>query len=306
MNTTRRGFLKSTLAAGAWAASSASVRALVPTARPLPIGLQLFTVRNQLPKDFAGTLDRIAAIGYTEVEAAGFFGHSATSVRRMMAHAGLKCIGAHYPLPNLLKATPQTIHYAKTLGLSYIVCSSPWSPRPERLLKYPGGAWAGMQHVMTLDDWKWSAEQMQRIGEQCRQAGLQLAYHTHTMGFEKHGDTTGFDVLLKNTTTQMLVIELDCGWAIAAGQHPVELLHKYPKRIQMLHVKDMKKMPPGTPPWKYIPTELGRGTINYKPILDTAFRTGVKHVFVEQDDIDVPIWEALKIDYAYMNRIDRA
>jgi len=71
-------------------------------------------------------------------------------------------------------------------------------------------------------------------------------------------------------------------------------------------VKDMKKMPPGTPPWNFIPTELGRGTIDYKPILDAAMHTSVKHVFVEQDDIDVPIWDALKIDYQYMSRVDQA
>lgn len=304
MTTSRRSFLKTGFAAAAWAASTGPAHALA--SRPWPIGLQLFTVRNQLPKDFEGTLAKVAAIGYTEVEAAGFFGHSAAQVKRMMQQAGLKCVSAHYPLPDLLKATPQTIDYAKTLGLSYLVCSSPWSPHPEKLLKYPGGAWAGMQHAMTLDDWKWSGEQMQRIGEECHRAGIQLAYHTHTMSFQKHGNTNGFHTLLANTTTEMVALELDCGWAVAAGQNPVELLHTYPKRIQMLHVKDMKKMPPGTPPWNYIPTELGRGTIDYKPILNAAKHTGVKHVFVEQDDIDVPIWEALKIDYRYMSRIDRA
>ena len=304
MTTSRRSFLKTGFATAVWAASSGSARAAA--SRPWPIGLQLFTVRNQLKKDFAGTLAKVAAIGYTEVEAAGFFGHSAAQVKRMMQQAGLKCVSAHYPLPDLLKARPQTIDYAKALGLSYLVCSSPWSPQAEKLLKYPGGVWAGMQHAMTLDDWKWSGEQMQRIGEQCHRAGIQLAYHTHTMAFEKHGTTNGFHALLANTTTEMVALELDCGWAVAAGQNPIELLHTYPKRIQMLHVKDMKKMPPGTPPWKYIPTELGRGTIDYQPILDAAQHSGVKHVFVEQDDIDVPIWEALRIDYRYMSRVDRA
>ncbi len=303
MTTTRRSFLQTGFAAVAWAGSSGPAHALA--SRPWPIGLQLFTVRNQLPKNFEGTLAKVAAIGYTQVEAAGFFGHPAAQVRHMMANAGLKCVSAHYPLPSLLKATPQTIDYAKTLGLSYLVCSSPWSPHPEKLLRYPGGAWAGLQHAMTLDDWKWSGEQMQRIGEECHHSGIQLAYHTHTMAFEKHGDTNGFHTLLASTTREMVALELDCGWAVAAGQNPVELLHMYPRRIQMLHVKDMKKMPPGTPPWNYIPTELGRGTIHYKPILDAAKHTSVKHVFVEQDDIDVPIWDALKIDYRYMSRIDR-
>lgn len=306
MTTSRRAFLTSSLAAAAWTASSRAARALTPASRPYPIGLQLYTVRNQLPKDFEGTLAKVAAIGYTEVEAAGFFGHPATAVKRMMARTGLRCVSAHYALPDLLKATPQTIDYAKTLGLSYLVCSSPWSPHPEHLLDYPGGAWMGLQKAMTLDDWKWSAEQMQRIGEQCRKVGIQLAYHTHTMGFEKHGDTTGLAVLLRSTSLPEVALELDCGWAVAAGQSPVALLHKYPKRIQMLHIKDMKKMPPGTPPWEYIPTELGRGTIDYQPVIEAARHTAVKHVFVEQDNIDVPIWEALKIDYRYMSRIDRA
>lgn len=306
MTANRRIFLKSSLAAAAWAASSGAARALAPASRPYPIGLQLFTVRNQMPKDFEGTLAKVAAIGYTEVEAAGFFGHPAAAVKRMMVQAGLKCVSAHYSLPSLLKATPQTIDYAKTLGLSYVVCSSPWSPHPEHLLKYPGGAWAGLQQAMTLDDWKWSAEQLQRIGEQFHKAGIQLAYHTHTMSFKKHGNTTGFELLLRDTSLRMVALELDCGWAVAAGQNPVQLLHTYPKRIQMLHLKDMKKMPPGTPPWKYIPTELGRGTINYQPILRAAMHTAVKHVFIEQDDIDVPIWEALRIDYRYMSRIDHA
>lgn len=306
MTTSRRAFLKSSLAAAAWAASTGAAHALAPAVRPYPIGLQIFTVRNQLPKDFEGTLTKIAAIGYTEVEAAEFFGHSAAAVKRMMAQAGLKCVSAHYALPDLLKATPQIIDYAKTLGLRYVVCSSPWSPHPERLLDYPGGPWIGMQKAMTLDDWKWSAAQMQRIGELCHQAGLRFAYHTHTMGFEKHGNTTGFEILMRDTSLHTVAIELDCGWAVAAGQNPVELLHRHPQRIQMLHMKDMKKMPPGTPPWKFIPTELGRGTIDYQPIFDAARRTAVRHVFVEQDDIDVPLWEALKIDYRYMSRIDRA
>ncbi len=306
MTTTRRTFLKSSLAAGAWTAAIPAARALAPAARPYPIGLQLFTVRSQLPKDFSGTLRKIAAIGYTEVEAAGFFGHPATAVRRMMAEAGLKCVSAHYSLADLVKTTPAIVDYARTLGLSYVVCSSPWSPNPAHLVNYPGGTWAGLQNAMTLEDWKWSADQLQRLGRQFRKAGIQLAYHTHTMGFQKHRGTTGFEVLMRRTSLEMLALEMDCGWAVAAGQDPVKLLHRYPKRMQMLHFKDMKKMPPGTPPWKYIPTELGRGTINYKPIFEAALHTSVKHIFVEQDDIDVPIWDALRIDYRYMNRIDRA
>jgi sugar phosphate isomerase/epimerase len=306
MNHSRRSFLKSSLAAGAWAASHGMAHALAAGARLYPIGLQLFTVRAQLPRDYEGTLAKIAALGYQEVEAAGFFGHSAAEVKRVMARVGLRCVSAHYALPDLLKSEQQILDYAHTLGLQYVVCASPWSAHPGHLIHYPGGAWNGLQHAMTLDDWKWTAEQLQRLGGQFHRAGIQLAYHTHTMGFEKHGDTDGFAVLMHETTTEMVALELDCGWAVAAGQNPVALLHRYPRRIQMLHVKDMKPARPGTPPWEYVPTELGHGTIDYAPILQAARKTAVKHVFVEQDDLDMPVWEALKVDERYMARIDRA
>jgi sugar phosphate isomerase/epimerase len=306
MNSTRRTFLKSSLAVGACAALPGLAHALAAVARPYPIGLQLFTVRAQLPKDYEGTLAKIAAIGYQEVEAAGFFGHTAKSVKQIMARVGLRCVSAHYKLPDLLKSEAQILEYAQTLGLRYVVCSTPWSAHPARLAHYPGGIWAGIARAMTMDDWKWTAEQLQRLGERFHEAGLQFAYHTHFMAFAKHGDTDGFAVLMDGTTTEMVALELDCGWAVAAGQSPVELLQKYPKRIQMLHVKDMKPVRPGTPPWGYVPTELGRGTIDYAPILQAARKTAVKHVFVEQDDLDVPVWEALKIDYRVMAKIDRA
>jgi sugar phosphate isomerase/epimerase len=308
MNSTRRTFLKTSLVAGAWAAASRGMAgALAPhSTRPLPIGLQLYSVRDVLPTDFEGTLRKLAALGYQEVEAAGFFGHSPADVKQMMASAGLRCVSAHYSLADLMKTTPQTIEYAQALGLRYLVCSSPWSANPDHLTHYPGGAWQGILHSMSLDDWQWSAEQFNRLGEQMHAAGIQFCYHNHTMEFQDHHGVTGYETLLTQTNPEHVKFELDCGWAIAAGQNPVELLHKHEGRIVMLHVKDMKPAAPGTAPAEHVATELGLGTINYRPILETAFHTGIRHMFVEQEGFDKPLWEALKIDYDYLNRIDRA
>lgn len=305
MNPSRRTFLKTSLAAGAWAGTRRLSSALTGEGRPFPIGLQLYTVRNELPKDYEGTLAKIAAIGYQDVEAAGYFGHTAAQVKQMMQRAGLRCVSSHYPLQQLVKSLPESLDFAHTAGLEYLVAASPWSGDPAHITGYPGGAWMGLEHAMTMDDWKWTAEHLQSIGERCKQAGIQLAYHSHTMSFQKHGDTNGFAVLMHATSPEVVALELDCGWAVAAGQNPVELLQQHAKRIQLLHVKDMKPTAPGTPPWEYVPTELGHGTIHYQPILDAARKAAVKYVFVEQDSIDMPIWDALKVDYDYMRRIDR-
>jgi sugar phosphate isomerase/epimerase len=183
MAVSRRSFLTS--AALAAAASAIPARSLYASPMAPLIGLQLYSVREDLAKDYPGTLKRIAAIGYREVEAAGFYNHNATDVKQMMADAGLRCVSAHYSLADLLKSTDPTIAYAKALGLEYVICSAPWSADPAHLQKYPGGSWQGILHAMTLDDWKWNADEFNQLGCTMQQAGLKFGYHNHTMDFAR-------------------------------------------------------------------------------------------------------------------------
>jgi sugar phosphate isomerase/epimerase len=291
----RRRFL--TAAALTAGASALSSRKLFASASTPSIGVQLFSVRQDLAKNFAGTLKRVAAIGYREVEAAGFYNHSAADVKQMMADAGLHCVSAHYSLADLLKSTDATIAYAKTLGLEYIVCSAPWAADPAHLLKYPGGAWQGILHAMTLDDWKWNADQFNQLGCKMQEAGLKFGYHNHTMEFRKENGSTGYRILLEDTDPRCVTLELDCGWAIAGGQDPAKMLRQHPGRFAMLHLKDLKPAAPGTEPSDRISTEIGLGTVDYRPIFAAAKATGVTHYFVEQEDFDKPVYEALTIDY---------
>jgi sugar phosphate isomerase/epimerase len=286
-----------TTAAVATAASALPARHLFAGESAALIGLQLYTAREALAKDFPGTLKRIAAIGYREVEAAGFYNHNAADVKRMMTDAGLRCVSAHYGLTDLLKTTDAIIEYANKLGLEYVVCSSPWAKNPAHLENHPGGAWQGILHAMTLDDWKWSADQFNQIGQKMRKAGLKFGYHNHTMEFRKIDGTTGYHVLLKDTDPRYVTMELDCGWAFAAGQNPAELMRRHRGRISMLHLKDMKSAPAGTAPDKRIPTEIGHGVVDFHQIFEAAKATGVQHYFVEQDDLDMPLFEALKTDF---------
>jgi sugar phosphate isomerase/epimerase len=270
----------------------------------LPIGLQLYSVRQMLPNDFAGTLKQLATIGYRQVEAAGFFGHSASEVRQMMADAGIKCVSAHYSLVDLLKTGDATIEYAKALGLEYVVCSAPSAPDPERLAKYPGGTWQGVLHALTLDDWKWNADQFNQMGRRMKAAGIRFGYHNHTGEFRNLDGTNGFQVLLRDTDPAYVTFELDCGWAIASGQDPITLLRQNPTRFSLLHVKDLKPASADTAPDKRISTELGRGIVDYRPIFAAAISANIHHAFIEQEDFDIPVLDALKIDFDTMQALE--
>lgn len=295
MMVSRRGFLSSAVATAT--VSALSSRNLFADLEMPPIGLQLYSVRQDLAKDFPGTLKRVAAIGYREVEAAGFYNHSAPEVKQMMSDAGLRCVSAHYSLSDLLKNTDATIAYAKALGLEYVICSAPWAADPSRLEKYPGGSWQGILHAMTLDDWKWNADQFNQMGCRMQEAGLKFGYHNHTMEFSNQNGSSGYRVLLEDTDPRCVTLELDCGWAVAGGEDPAKLLRRYPGRFSMLHIKDLKPAAAGGDPSKRVSTAMGTGVVDFRSIFNAARATGVKHYFVEQEDFDRPVYEALTIDY---------
>jgi sugar phosphate isomerase/epimerase len=285
----RRSFLKT--GSAALAAFGMGGTKLFANPLGLPIGLQLYSVRALLPKDFEGTLKQLSAIGYKEVEAAGFFDHSAEDVKKAMSNAGLRCISAHYPMPVLQKDPEGTLQYAKTLGLEYIVCSSPSVADPS----------AG-RHELTADDWHWNAEQLNRFGKQFKAEGIRMGYHNHTPEFRDLGEgKIGYDVLLKDTDPALVTFEMDCAWVVAGGRNPVDYLHQYPNRISMLHVKDLKPVSGNST--ERTSTVLGKGTIDYKPIFTAAKKANIKHYFVEQEEFDGDPLEELRQDYQYLHAL---
>jgi sugar phosphate isomerase/epimerase len=148
-----------------------------------------------------------------------------------------------------------------------------------------------------MDDWRWSAEQFNQIATKVMAAGMRFAYHNHIAEFGEIGGVLPYDELLKNTDPAKVSFELDCGWAIVGGQDPVRILKQYPARIVMLHIKDFKDNKPPS-------VELGTGSVDYKPIFAAAAATGhIRHAFVEQEEFQGPIMEALKVDAQYMKRL---
>jgi len=284
-STSRRHFLKASAAAAA-AASLAprSLQAAPPL--KLPVGLQLYSVREQLPKDFDGTLHQLAALGYVEVEAAGYFDRTAAQFKHSMDQAGLRCISTHHPLQPLRQHLDEYIEFAHNVGMSYIVCPSPMRKDPSA------------HGDLTLEDWRWTAGELNKVGEKVKAAGMTFGYHNHGPEFGKQDGVTFYDELLRLTDPKLVVFEMDCGWVYAAGRNPIDYLSKTPERFPLLHVKDMAKEPGGG----YHSVVLGKGEIKYAPILRAA--TGLKHYFIEQEEFEIPAMDALRQDADFMRKLN--
>ena len=157
---------------------------------------------------------------------------------------------------------------------------------------------------MTLADWRWNAEQFNRIGERVNGSGIRFGYHNHTGEFRTEDGIVLYDEVLRLTDPAKVTMELDCGWMIVGGKNPVDYLTRYPARFSLLHVKDFKLSgKPGSDKEPPPSAELGRGSIDYRPIFAAAKKAAIKHAFIEQEQYDMPPMEALKIDAEYMQAL---
>jgi sugar phosphate isomerase/epimerase len=298
---TRRSFIQS--AAAAAVSSSPLFRSDRLMASPfgLPIGLQLYSVREMMAKDYEGTLKQIGALGYQEVEAAGYFDHSSEQVKRAMSSAGLKCVSAHYSYTNLNKDFDKIVAFNKDIGVQYIICAFPGIKDPSRLKDM---SYRTQITSFTLEDYRWNADQFNKFGKKLKAAGMKFGYHNHTMEFAKQDGVVPFDEMVRLTDPELVTFEMDCGWVIVGGANPVDYLHRYPARISMLHVKDFKHAEKSASALEPPPAaELGRGTLDYRPVFEAAKKANIKHYFVEQEEFDLPPMESLKIDADYMKNL---
>jgi sugar phosphate isomerase/epimerase len=256
----------------------------------LPIGLQVYTVRDDLDKDPVGTLKRVAAIGYKEIEIGGFFGKSPTGFRVLMQETQLSTPSAHYEFKQLTSGWEKAIEYAQAAGLKYMVNSA-----------------LDDKDRKSLDGFKKAAEVFNKAGEQTAKAGIQFCYHNHNFEFARFGDTLGYDVLLRETDPKYVRFELDCFWMTHAGHDPVKYFENFPGRFPLLHIKDLKKGIPSSTsfamPWGNPFAEVGRGVIDWKRIFKAAKRGGLEHYFVEQDQCDIPAFESARISYEYLRKL---
>jgi len=241
----------------------ASAQSCAPTAvrrRSWPLGVQLYTVRRELERDFERTLERIASMGYAEVEFAGYFDSHARAVASSLRQAGLDAPSGHFPLESL-DNWDETLEFASEVGHRYVVI--PWVP-PERR--------AGSRAYREL------ARAFNEAGARARRSGIRLAYHNQEYDFTPADGALPFDLLLAETDPELVEFQLDVYWMVKGGQDPLHYLRGRPGRFPMLHLKDSS----GAPEHRMM--EVGSGTIDWPAILNRGSEAGVRHLFVEHDE----------------------
>jgi sugar phosphate isomerase/epimerase len=258
------------------------------------VGLQLYTVRSLLEKDFERTIAQVAAIGYKEVEFAGYYDRTPAQVKDVLAKNGLTAPAAHVDYPTLTgEKWAGTLEAARTMGHRYLV--NPWID--ESIRKQP-------------DIWPKIADAFNRAGEQAKKAGIQFAYHNHQFEFAPAGEKLPFDILLERCDPSLVQIELDLCWIAAANKDPLEYFKRAPGRFPLVHVKGLSKVPAegaAAPIPQVLPTitDVGAPTdvIDWKRIFAQSKQAGIRHYFVEHDVPKDPI-ASLEASYRYVRALD--
>ena len=245
------------------------------------IGLQLYTVRNELEKDFAGTLEKVSALGFLEVEFAGYFKHTPQEIKTILAHYKLSAPSAHISTAALRGNLQEEIEAAEAIGHQYLVCG--YVPAEER---------------RSLDDYKILVDLLNGAGERLKKVGIQFAYHNHDFEFMVLEGKLPYDMILAGTDPQMVKMEMDLYWITKAGQDPLKYFSAHPGRFPLVHVKDMDSTP------RHFFTEVGQGTIDFKKIFAAAQKAGVNHYFVEQDETPVSPFSSIDLSINYLRRLE--
>jgi sugar phosphate isomerase/epimerase len=243
------------------------------------IGLQLYTVRGLMKADLPGTLAKVAAIGYKEVEFHDYFGRTPAQIREVLRRNGLDSPSTHVPFESLESGWEKTLDTVKAVGHKWVVIPS--TPEERR---------------RTLDDWKRNAALFNRAANQARSVGLRFAYHNHDVELRKLGDTRPLDVLLAGTDPSLVDFEMDLYWVVFGGGSPLDFFNRYPKRFPLLHVKDSA----GPPNNRMV--DVGKGKIDFRTILAQSDKAGAKHYYVEYDDSPDPI-ASIRSSYNYLHTL---
>jgi len=269
------------MAGGAALATTLAAGPLVAKGlKPKPVGLQLYTVRELFSKDPMGTLEKVAKIGYREVEygGGGYDKMDHAALRKTMDRLGLKSPSLHIGYEALSGDFAGSVKMAKTLGADTVIL--PYMTAEQR----------------NAESWKVAVANFNRWAEQLKKAGLDFAYHNHDFEFTtKPGGVSLYDMLLADADPALVKLELDLFWVIAAGEDPKAIIKRNPGRIYAYHVKDR------TADGKM--TSVGKGVIDFADIFTLNGTAGVKHFYVENDQSPAPYLPDIQTSFATLSRL---
>ncbi len=244
------------------------------------IGIQLYTFRDAMMSDAKGTMEKIAGLGFKEIESARsskghYYGLTAKEMKATCKDLGMKLTSGHVHLD---ENWDQTMEEAVESGQEYLICST----MPTR--------------GQTVDNYKKVAEAFNQAGEKCKKAGVKFGYHNHAYEFEAENGQVLYDVLLDHTEADLVHMELDLGWVIVGGKDPLDYFKKYSGRFPLWHLKDMDLA-------KKESTEFGKGGLDIAMMLRNKKASGAKHIYVEQEEYAVSPYESMKHNMKFLAEI---
>lgn len=274
---TRKDFVKSTAVLAAATAFMPNFLAAMPVQN---VGIQLYSVRKDMLADAPGTLKKLAAIGYKNLESAGsekgsYYGLKPKEFKNMASDLGMKLLSGHVHIDQNWQ---KTVDEAAESGQTYLICS---------VMPSEG---------QTVSNYKRTAEVFNKSGETAAKSNLVFGYHNHESEFEKENGQVLYDVLLNETDPNKVKFEMDLGWLILTGNDPSAYFKKYPGRFPLWHLKDMSKTGRHS-------TEFGKGDIDLKALLAQAKASGMKNYFVEQEEYTIPALDAMQYDFDYLKKL---
>lgn len=276
MNRSRRNFLKHAglIATAAWMMPSRVFAADVSH-----VGIQLYTVRDAMLNDAPGTLKKLAALGYKELESArsakgNYYGLTAKEIRKITGDLGMNVRSGHVHLD---KDFEKSLEQAVEAGQQYVIVSS---------MPYDG---------QTIENYQKTADAFSKAGELCKKANVIFGYHNHDYEFEKVNGKVLYDILLERTDAANVCMELDLGWVVVTGNDPVSYFERFPGRFPLWHLKDMDIE-------KKHSTEFGKGDLDIATMLKNAGKSGLKYYFVEQEEYSGDPFDSIKHNIEFLKK----
>lgn len=280
----RRKFLLNTGITAAGIMAGCDMKAAAKTHKDHLIGIQLFSLRDELKEGLDKVLEKIASAGYGSVEMFGFsndgdfFKNKPSQVAEMLKKHKLVSPSGHYMLDLFDNNGQQVVDAALALGHKYVVIQ--WFP-PEQRSK--------------LDDYKGIVERINKAALLCKENKLRMAYHNHEFEFIKYeGGVSGYDIIMKECDKNLVDLELDLYWVKYAKEDPIEIFKRDPGRFKMWHVKDMLGDD------KHTQTEVGSGIVDFGTVFKNAELSGMEYFYVEQENLPVPGDANIKKSFDYV------
>tara|TARA_R110002049_G_scaffold902_1_gene6543 strand:+ start:9500 stop:10336 length:837 start_codon:yes stop_codon:yes gene_type:complete len=244
------------------------------------LGVQLYTFRKEMLDDAIGTLKKIAGLGIKQIESARstkglYYGLKPKEMKDVCSDLGMTLRSGHVALDEHWQ---NTMDQAAEAGQEYLICSS---------MPTQG---------QTADNYKSVAGAFNKAGEECKARNIKFGYHNHEYEFESENGKVFYDILLDNTQSDLVYMELDLGWVVVAGKDPLDYFKRYEGRFPLWHLKDMDMV-------KKESTEFGKGGLNISQMLDHTKESGLKYIFIEQEEYASTPFESMAHNMKFMKNL---